>query len=265
MRLQRCYEPLVRLSRRVAPPRRFEPTPSAGSHGRGTGLAHIAPRRDADDCSSGVACRSAARVPLRRARAAPPRACRSADVVPAPPRGRAPAPRVPFRRAVVLARRVSPACGSARSRPSACAPASPAKRTTTIPPGSTPVTTPSPKVAWTTSSPMRNDRAGASSLRGPRRWPPPRPPRTRRARSPGRPARDARRLVGQLARDLVEEARATPKARAPPNEVAPPREGQVEVAHRPRDADVGEPALLLDVALVDRARGAGTRRPPCRS
>ena len=43
-------------------------------------------------------------------------------------------------------------------------------------------------------------------------------------------------------------------ARARAERVAPARVGQVEVAHRARDADVGEPALLLDVALVDRAR-----------
>ena len=42
---------------------------------------------------------------------------------------------------------------------------SPANRTTTIPPGSIPVTTPSPKAAWLTSSPRRNSGAGASSLR----------------------------------------------------------------------------------------------------
>ena len=37
-----------------------------------------------------------------------------------------------------------------------------AKRTTTIPPGSTPVTTPSPKAAWTTSSPVPKSALGAS-------------------------------------------------------------------------------------------------------
>src|SRR6476659_5642620 len=42
-------------------------------------------------------------------------------------------------------------------------------------------------------------------------------------------------------------------ALAPAHEVTA-RPGQVEVAHRARQPDVGEPALLLDVALVDRAR-----------
>ena len=46
---------------------------------------------------------------------------------------------------------------SLRSEPS------PAKRTTTIPPGSTPVTTPSPKAACTTSSPRRNSGVPAAS------------------------------------------------------------------------------------------------------
>src|SRR5690348_13437592 len=52
------------------------------------------------------------------------------------------------------------------------------------------------------------------------------------------------RLVGQLARDLVEEARAHAVG-VRPERVAPAREGQREVAHRAREADVGEPPLLL--------------------
>src|SRR5919107_1591454 len=70
---------------------------------------------------------------------------------------------------------------------------SPANRTTTMPPGSTPVTTPSPNAAWTTSSPIR---------------------------------------------------RSVPVARV----------GHVEHPHGPRDADVTEATLLLEVALVERAR-----------
>src|SRR3984885_8106926 len=46
---------------------------------------------------------------------------------------------------------------SLRSEPSS------AKRTTITPPGSTPVTTPSPKAACTTSSPIRNVGADAAS------------------------------------------------------------------------------------------------------
>src|SRR6478672_3829928 len=44
---------------------------------------------------------------------------------------------------------------------------SPAKRTTTTPPGSTPVTTPSPKLAWTTSSPVCSSSAGRGSTGAP--------------------------------------------------------------------------------------------------
>src|SRR3954453_2395831 len=105
---------------------------------------------------------------------------------------------------------------SLRSEPSL------ANRTTTIPPGSAPVTTPSPNAAWTMSSPIRNT------------WPPPpspAPPPVASAEAPaaGPPGGGPRRarprgdaagrqaggltlgLVGQLARDLVDEARAHPE------------------------------------------------------
>src|SRR5918997_5976804 len=72
------------------------------------------------------------------------------------------------------------------------------------------------------------------------------------ARRPAHADRVAVRLVGQLARDLVDEARAHAE-RLGPEHVAPAGVGDVEVAHRAGDADVGEPPLLLQGALVERA------------
>src|ERR687898_1662322 len=58
-------------------------------------------------------------------------------------------------------------------------------------------------------------------------------------------------LVGELARDLVDEARPQAVGLAA-EDVALARVGQVEVAHRAGDADVGQPPLLLQPALVER-------------
>src|SRR5918997_820476 len=126
---------------------------------------------------------------------------------------------------------------SLRSEPS------PAKRTTTTPPGSAPTTTPSPKAACTTSSPTWKTAPPASP---PKPSPPP-------PLAPPRPqaAHDAwRGLVGQLPWDLVDEARPHAE-RVGPEGVAPPRVGEREVAHRPGDPDVGQAALLLQPALVE--------------
>ena len=150
------------------------------------------------------------------------------------------------------------ASSAARSRPSACARSRrAAKRTTTRPPGSTPMTTPSPKWACITSSPSREDRARAGRLgrRG-----------AGRAPGGGRLAADGTLLlaVGQVGRDLVDEAAAqVPVAVA--EQGAGARVGEVELALGARDAHVGQPSLLLQVARLDRPRSAGTRRPPCRS
>ena len=58
--------------------------------------------------------------------------------------------------------------------------------------------------------------------------------------------------VGELHRDLVDEAAAhVPVARA--EEEPRARVGQVELPLRARDADVREPALLLEVPRLDRA------------
>ena len=122
------------------------------------------------------------------------------------------------------------ACGSARSRPSACAPQpSPAKRTTTMPPGSVAVTTPSPNAAWMTSSPRRKTAPAVSGARlggGGRRVRP-------RGDAAGRPAGADRGLVlevGQLARDLVDEARAHAERVRAPNELR--RRAKVSVRSR---------------------------------
>src|SRR5919202_940472 len=111
---------------------------------------------------------------------------------------------------------------SLRSEPS------PAKRTTTMPPGSVAVTTPSPNAACTTSSPMRNTWAASAAGTASAPLPP-------------------RGLVGELAGDLVDEARAHAE-RLGAEAVAPAGVGERELAHRARDADVGEPALLLERA-----------------
>ena len=128
--------------------------------------------------------------------------------------------------------------------------------------GSTPVTTPSPKAAWATSSPIRNCGAalgGALALGGQPagRRRPPRPAAAGRARAPrsctGCRSRAVVVAVGQLGRDLVEEAAAQAEALGA-EQRAPPRVGQRQRAHRARDADVAEPPLLLERALVERAR-----------
>src|ERR1019366_2625031 len=60
-------------------------------------------------------------------------------------------------------------------------------------------------------------------------------------------------LLEQVGRDLVEEAAGhAERLRAEDGPAA--RIGQIQLAHRPRDADVEEPPLLLQGAFVDRAR-----------
>ena len=111
-----------------------------------------------------------------------------------------------------------------------------------------PTTTPSPNCACTTSSPSANEA----------RLPP--PPRRRLGRrgaaAPGgRRGRAGGRVlvaVGELDRDLVDEAAAqVPVAAA--EQRARARVREVELALGARDAHVGEPALLLEVARLDRA------------
>ena len=112
-----------------------------------------------------------------------------------------------------------------------------------------PTTTPSPNWACTTSSPSENE------ARPP---PPPRrrgsgadapPPQRGRGRRPGRGLLVA---VGELHRDLVDEAAAQVPV-APAEEHPRARVREVELALRAGDPHVGEPPLLLEVARLDRA------------
>ena len=148
---------------------------------------------------------------------------------------------------------------AARSRPSACArEPSPAKRTTTTPPGSTPMTTPSPKRACTTSSPTRTWRPAAGSAVGPGAAAP--PPRWLR----GRPA-SALLLRSVSSAGISSRKRLRHVPLAPAVQRARARVGEVEVALRPRDPDVTEPPLLLDVARLDRAHVREDAVLACRS
>ena len=106
------------------------------------------------------------------------------------------------------------------------------------------MTTPSPKLACTTSSPVANESDGLG-LRAPAR------------RAAERPAGE-RLLLGALALDqlvgqLGEEARRE-AGLAPGEHPAAARVCHPEPLAGPRDADVGEPALLLLVSLLERAR-----------
>ena len=117
-----------------------------------------------------------------------------------------------------------------------------------------PVTTPSPSWAWTTSSPMRKT------------WPARRRAPARASARRGRGARPRRDPAGREGRrrraaawSVSSRGISSRKRERTPNEfgaerVAAAGVGEREVAHRAGDADVGEPALLLDAALVDRAR-----------
>ena len=127
-----------------------------------------------------------------------------------------------------------------------------AKRTTTMPPGSTPTTTPvaEGRVHDVVAHPVLGARRrrtarcdhdiarGRHVLRRPRRAP----------MACSVPSRSV-----EVGRDLAQEAAGQPVVlRA--EDRAPAREGQVEVAHGARDPDVAEAALLLERALVERAR-----------
>ena len=131
-------------------------------------------------------------------------------------------------------------------------------------PGSTEVTTPSPKLAWTTSSPIRNWASGCLRLlagpgRESRRLPEPKPGRSQTRRRPdaGAPtSRCGRRSTWRSTSSSGisrEEARGQVPAAAAV-QAAAPRAGHVEALAGTGDADVKEAALLLDVALLDRAR-----------
>ena len=139
------------------------------------------------------------------------------------------------------------------------------KRITTMPPASTPVTTPSPKAGCATSSPMRKAGLG-------------RPPATRRCRRRNRRRRGRRRrfptaprptrrlaharcrrrrrpvaTIGQVLVGDPSRKRAAQPVRACAEDRAGAGERDVEVALGARDADVRQ-ATLLQAALLDRAR-----------
>ena len=131
---------------------------------------------------------------------------------------------------------------------------SPAKRTTTIPPASIPVTTPAPNAACVTSSPSRKSTIGAASRAAVE--PTPTIPAAAAA-APDRAATAPR--AASLARSVSSYGISSRKRERIPYCVAPKtarRRALVRyrLAHRPRDADVGEAALLLQAALVERAR-----------